>query len=357
MSVIVGAASITQSNEDLRQRVTADKFSEYLAGIHTLPMLNWKEVTTGTTQANTTTRVAVLAATGARAGDLLFFTSGSLNGKFVGIRKVATTDATLAFEMEELDAGFSYILLRVQPISATNPMSTSIVGSIPLPTGAATAALQSNVQETDATYGTFLRIGIPWFESGGPSSGIGPWPVLGDGMYASYPGVALVARQQSGGACVPLYADTTAPSSGADALGTRAVCYGIDGVTNRIIKVDSAGQVYVVGTVAATQSGTWTVSTTSANSGISDGRTTVTTAGTRVVLAASTACKKVDIQALASNTDVVVVGGTTCVAAIGTRRGVAINPGDTYTIEIDNLNDVNLDSVVSGEGVSYTYFT
>lgn len=268
MSVIVGAASITQSNEDLRQRVTADKFSEYLAGLHTLPMLNWKEIASGTTQASTTTRIAVLAASGARPGDLLLFTSGALAEKFVGVRSVATTAATLAFEMEGLTAGVGYTLLRVQPVSATNPLQTTatITGSIPLPTGASTAALQSNVQETDPTYGTFLKIGIPWFDSGGPSSGIGPWPVLGDGMYASYPGVALVARQPSGGGCVPLFADTSAPSSGADALGVRAVCYGIDGATNRVIKLDSTGQVYVVGAVDATpadrlsQSGTITAS-------------------------------------------------------------------------------------------------
>lgn len=99
------------------------------------------------------------------------------------------------------------------------------------------------------------------------------------------------------------------------------------------------------------------VTTASPITGIATGRTTVTTAGTRVVLAASTACKKIDIQALASNTDVVVIGGTSVVAAIGTRQGIALYPGDTYTIDIDNLNDVNLDSVVSGEGVSYTYYT
>jgi len=100
-----------------------------------------------------------------------------------------------------------------------------------------------------------------------------------------------------------------------------------------------------------------TVQTYTANTSILDGSKTVTTAGTRVTLAASTACKHVDIQALATNTDVIVVGGTTVVAASGSRRGVALNPGDVYSVDIDNLNDVNLDSVVSGEGVSFVYYT
>ena len=91
--------------------------------------------------------------------------------------------------------------------------------------------------------------------------------------------------------------------------------------------------------------------------GIANGRTVVTTAGTRVVLAASTACKKVDVQAELDNTGVVVVGGTGVVAALATRQGIALNAGDSYSLEIDNLNDVNLDSTVSGDGVTYAYYT
>jgi len=91
--------------------------------------------------------------------------------------------------------------------------------------------------------------------------------------------------------------------------------------------------------------------------GIADGRQTVTTAGTRVALASSTTCKKVHIQALGDNTDAVVVGGSTVVAAAGTRRGIALLPFNSLTLECDNLADIYLDSVVNGEGVSYTYLT
>lgn len=91
--------------------------------------------------------------------------------------------------------------------------------------------------------------------------------------------------------------------------------------------------------------------------GIADGRKTVTTAGTRVTLASSTACKQVAITALVGNTGTIVVGGSTVVASAGTRQGIPLSAGDTIAMEIDNLADVYLDATVNGEGVSFVYFT
>lgn len=89
---------------------------------------------------------------------------------------------------------------------------------------------------------------------------------------------------------------------------------------------------------------------------IKDGRKVVTTAATRVALAASTTCKHVTITAETNNTDIVVVGGITVVAALATRQGTPLYPGDSYDLDIDNLADVYLDALVSTEGVTYTYF-
>lgn len=91
--------------------------------------------------------------------------------------------------------------------------------------------------------------------------------------------------------------------------------------------------------------------------GIADGRKVVTTATTRVQLATSTSCKQVIITAETDNTGYVVVGGSTVIAALATRTGTPLNPGDSVALEIDNLADVYLDSIVSGDGVTYTYFT
>jgi hypothetical protein len=91
--------------------------------------------------------------------------------------------------------------------------------------------------------------------------------------------------------------------------------------------------------------------------GLEDNRKVVTTAGDSVQLATSTPCKKVVIQAETNNTGVIVVGGTTVVAAQATRRGIALFPGDVYEEEIDNLADVYLDATVSGDGVTFNYST
>ena len=91
--------------------------------------------------------------------------------------------------------------------------------------------------------------------------------------------------------------------------------------------------------------------------GIGHGVKVVTTAGTHVALASSTTCKKVDIQAQTDNTGLIAVGGSEVDATIATGTGIILEAGDVYSIEIDNLADIYIDSTVSGEGVRFTYFT
>jgi len=100
------------------------------------------------------------------------------------------------------------------------------------------------------------------------------------------------------------------------------------------------------------------VSVTSANTTVTDGRTVVTTAGTRVALASSTACKEVVITAETDNTGIVVVGAAaTVVAALATRRGIPLSAGDSVVMQTDNLADLGLDSTVSTDGVTYVAFS
>ena len=99
------------------------------------------------------------------------------------------------------------------------------------------------------------------------------------------------------------------------------------------------------------------VTVTSANTTVTDGRKVVTTAGTRVALAASTACKEVVITAETDNTGFVVVGAAaTVIAALATRTGIPLAAGDSITIQTDNLADIGLDSIVSGDGVTFMAF-
>lgn len=82
---------------------------------------------------------------------------------------------------------------------------------------------------------------------------------------------------------------------------------------------------------------------------ILNGKKTVTTAGTRVTLAASTACSSVTIKALLSNTSVIYVGNST----VASSNGFELLPGDAISLDVSNLNTVNLDAAFSGDGVSY----
>ena len=92
--------------------------------------------------------------------------------------------------------------------------------------------------------------------------------------------------------------------------------------------------------------------------GIGDGVTTVTTAGTDVVLAASTAAKAIMIQAQTDNTSAVAVGATGVDATVATGTGILLYAGDwTPWIPIDNLADIYIDSLVNGEGVRYIYLS
>ena len=88
---------------------------------------------------------------------------------------------------------------------------------------------------------------------------------------------------------------------------------------------------------------------------LSDGRKAVTTAGTRVPLDASLArIGKVTITAEETNTGIIVVGGATVVAAVGTRRGTPLRARDVAEVDVNQLTDVYLDSTVNGEGVTFT---
>lgn len=89
---------------------------------------------------------------------------------------------------------------------------------------------------------------------------------------------------------------------------------------------------------------------------VRDGRKVVTTAGTRERMSlTSVQCKKVTIMALITNTDYVVIGGSTVVAAAGTRTGIPLSAGASIQLEVQDLYDIYIDSVVNGEGVSYLY--
>lgn len=94
---------------------------------------------------------------------------------------------------------------------------------------------------------------------------------------------------------------------------------------------------------------------------LDNGSKTVTTAGTRVQLSAtSVAVESVTIQPKAANTGTIYVGGPSVSSSNGTRlpSPATSNSSITFTRDedgIDELSDIWLDASVSGEGVVFTY--
>lgn len=98
------------------------------------------------------------------------------------------------------------------------------------------------------------------------------------------------------------------------------------------------------------------VTPSSPASSVGDGTRTVTTAGTRVQLSAtSVPCKRVFIQSSDGNTGTVVVGAVTCVAAQATRRGYSLFPSQGAWFEVTDLNKLYIDATVNASKVNYYY--
>lgn len=88
---------------------------------------------------------------------------------------------------------------------------------------------------------------------------------------------------------------------------------------------------------------------------VGDGRKIVTAAGTAENFA-SQACKYVIIVGLPGNTNGVVIGGSTVVAATGTRRGVVLYAEQSQRFDVTNMNLLWIDSITNGEGVAFAFF-
>ena len=87
-----------------------------------------------------------------------------------------------------------------------------------------------------------------------------------------------------------------------------------------------------------------------------EGRQTVTTAGTAVQLSTtSVGASEVIITAETDNTGIIVVGTSTVVAALATRKGTPLLAGESLVIAIDDLNKIYLDTTVSTDGVTYQW--
>ena len=141
-----------------------------------------------------------------------------------------------------------------------------------------------------------------------------------------------------------------------------AVAMGASDGTNLQIPVCDASKFLKV----VLQAGTAAVGKLAANSGVDigdvdvtsmpmattlrNGQKYVTTAGTQVALASSTAIyHSVTIMAQAGNSGNIYIGDS----SVSSSNGYILDAGDTIEIQIANLSTIYVDSSVNGEGVSY----
>lgn len=89
---------------------------------------------------------------------------------------------------------------------------------------------------------------------------------------------------------------------------------------------------------------------------INSGRKTVTVPGTAEQLVSTiTVARQVIVTSPATNSDAVYIGGSSVSAVSGSEQGLLLNPTGSASIDIDDISKVWIDSVVAGEGVTFTY--
>ena len=87
---------------------------------------------------------------------------------------------------------------------------------------------------------------------------------------------------------------------------------------------------------------------------VGEGTKTITTTGTAVQLP-NNACKRVFVQAKSDNSGIVVIGGSAVVAAVGTRKGLALYKTQGQWFYVDNTNLLYADSTSSGDVVHFFF--
>jgi hypothetical protein len=96
---------------------------------------------------------------------------------------------------------------------------------------------------------------------------------------------------------------------------------------------------------------------TAISDGGGQGVKVTTGAGDHIVLGGDVTCQKIDIQAQTDNTGLIAVGFNNVDVTEASGDGIILYAGDTYSLEVNNLNLIYIDSTVTGDGVRYTYFT
>lgn len=231
------------------------------------------------------------------------------------------------------------------PVTATQSGTwniTNVSGTVSLPTGAATSALQTQpgVDIGDVTINNAAGASAVNIQDGGNSITVdGSVSATVSGTVTANIGtISTIATETT---LSTLNGKVTACNTGAVTISAA-----LPAGTNAIGKL-AANSGVDIGDVDVTSI---TLPTGSAT--LSDSSQNVTTAGTRVQLTGA-ACKKIIITAKAANTGTIWVGGST----IAANRGIPLVALQNITLEVSNVNVVYIDSTVNGEGITYAYLS
>ena len=91
------------------------------------------------------------------------------------------------------------------------------------------------------------------------------------------------------------------------------------------------------------------------------GRAVLATPGTAVVLGTTVRGQFVRVTALESNDNVVVIGDSGALAGgnadiLGTRSGTPLQVNESHDFYVNDVNQLYLDGVTAGDGVTWTVF-
>lgn len=226
---------------------------------------------------------------------------------------------------------FTNTVIAVSSISSALPSGDNVIGRVKLTNSAGTV-----VMDTVAATETIVGVrGMAMFGSDSVNTQF---------IRTNNSGVLLVAPSNTNSAfnvtatvvSMPAITGTVTLGATANVAGTVTLAAGITTTAT----IANTVTVTIPGVVTTAQS---TPST------IFNGRVTVTTAGTRTTLAASTPIKSVTLRAADTNTGYIFVGNATVTGG----NGYLMSPGDVFSMDIADLNTVNVDASVNSQVVTY----
>ena len=138
---------------------------------------------------------------------------------------------------------------------------------------------------------------------------------------------------------------------------------GTIGIPTKVVRSDS------VSTLTSVDDGDWTslqvdeegsLYTTHGVTGMTQGITTVGVSAMQLDEGTDgypIQCKHVDLMSRHDNTGIIYVGSADTIAADGSVGGIRLDPGDFYSMDINNLNHIWVEASAADQELVFIYYT